>query len=49
MLFQYSAMVRKSKMGSDDFLSNSTGCWGMAVAREAWPNVYIANLIILIL
>ena len=26
-----------------------TGRWGMAMAREAWPNDFIANLIIIIL
>ena len=31
------------------FISSPTGRWGMAMAREEWPNDYFANLIILIL
>ena len=30
-------------------MTGPTGRWGMAMAREAWPNDYIANLKIPIL
>ena len=35
---------RDNLLGCDSFISSPTGRWGMAIAREAWPNALNAQL-----